>query len=103
ASVCPPLSVPPVPTRRSSDLLRELSAGVLDALEPILRDRQAHTEIVGEAPDVLGNLDRLKQAVTNLVENASRFIAPGWHIVIERSEEHTSELQSRFDLVCRLL
>src|SRR6266704_6106364 len=23
--------------------------------------------------------------------------------VIERSEEHTSELQSRFDLVCRLL
>src|SRR5699024_11912844 len=25
------------------------------------------------------------------------------HIVKERSEEHTSELQSRFDLVCRLL
>src|SRR5699024_11860813 len=24
------------------------------------------------------------------------------HIVNERSEEHTSELQSRFDLVCRL-
>ena len=56
---------------------------MLDALEPILRDRQAHTEIVGEAPDVLGNLDRLKQAVTNLVENASRFIEPGGHITIE--------------------
>src|SRR5207249_8889976 len=26
----------------------------------------------------------------------------GWRI-IDRSEEHTSELQSRFDLVCRLL
>src|SRR5207249_9622965 len=29
-----------------------------------------------------------------------------WHIEVteeERSEEHTSELQSRFDLVCRLL
>lgn len=63
--------------------LRELASGVLDALEPILRDRQAHTEIVGEAPDVLGNLDRLKQAVTNLVENASRFIEPGGHITIE--------------------
>src|SRR5207249_9184887 len=25
------------------------------------------------------------------------------HILTERSEEHTSELQSRFDLVCRLL
>ena len=56
---------------------------VLDMLEPILRDREANTEIVGEAPDVLGNPDRLKQAVTNLVENASRFIDPGGHIVIE--------------------
>src|SRR5699024_12679561 len=25
------------------------------------------------------------------------------HFKVERSEEHTSELQSRFDLVCRLL
>src|SRR5699024_12189420 len=25
------------------------------------------------------------------------------HLSIQRSEEHTSELQSRFDLVCRLL
>src|SRR5207249_9653471 len=25
------------------------------------------------------------------------------HHLLERSEEHTSELQSRFDLVCRLL
>src|SRR5699024_11514135 len=27
----------------------------------------------------------------------------GWGVWIARSEEHTSELQSRFDLVCRLL
>ena len=72
-----------MPIELSRVNLRELSAGVLDALEPILRDRQAQTEILGEAPDVLGNLDRLKQAVTNLVENASRFIEPGGHIVIE--------------------
>src|SRR5699024_12370239 len=26
-----------------------------------------------------------------------------WKQLLERSEEHTSELQSRFDLVCRLL
>src|SRR5699024_12649731 len=26
-----------------------------------------------------------------------------WNVVDHRSEEHTSELQSRFDLVCRLL
>ena len=56
--------------------LNALAHSVLDALEPILRDREANTRIVGEAPDVLGNPDRLKQAVTNLVENASRFISP---------------------------
>ena len=63
--------------------LKGLAHSVIDALEPILRDREANTEIVGEAPDVLGNPDRLKQAVTNLVENASRFIDPGGHITIE--------------------
>lgn len=63
--------------------LRELAGGVVDALEPILRDRQANVQITGEAPDVLGNADQLKQAVTNLVENASRFIEPGGHITVD--------------------
>src|SRR5699024_11806260 len=35
--------------------------------------------------------DRVLQVLTNIINNALR------------SEEHTSELQSRFDLVCRLL
>src|SRR5690349_22873353 len=33
----------------------------------------------------------------------SRTAAKGWEKSIYRSEEHTSELQSRRDLVCRLL
>src|SRR6266513_442666 len=32
-----------------------------------------------------------------------RFVFPNAPVPFERSEEHTSELQSRFDLVCRLL
>src|SRR5699024_11639715 len=39
---------------------------------------------------------RLSQLITHAVVNG---LVPRWL----RSEEHTSELQSRFDLVCRLL
>ena len=63
--------------------LRTVAQEVVDTLHPIITDREAHVEIVGEAPDVLGNADRLKEALTNLVENATRFIEPGGHIVIE--------------------
>lgn len=63
--------------------LREVVEDVVDALQPILMQRHAHVHIYGEAPDVLGNADHLKQAVTNLVENASRFIKPEGNITIE--------------------
>ena len=63
--------------------LRKIAQDVVDTLHPILEERGANVAIVGEAPDVLGNADRLKEALTNLVENASRFIEPGGHITIE--------------------
>ncbi|MBR3181938.1 MAG: sensor histidine kinase [Eggerthellaceae bacterium] len=68
--------------------LREIAQNVVDTLHPILEEREANVQIVGEAPDVLGNADRLQEALTNLVENASRFIEPGGHIVIELSGLH---------------
>src|SRR5699024_3597278 len=38
------------------------------------------------------------------LEKAGVRVSDSGHIVVDgRSEEHTSELQSRFDLVCRLL
>src|SRR5699024_11369550 len=43
---------------------------------------------------VMGDIDRTSRAV---IEEA------GYGEYFMRSEEHTSELQSRFDLVCRLL
>lgn len=63
--------------------LRKVAQNVVDALHPILEERGANVAIVGEAPDVLGNADRLKEMLTNLVENASRFIEPGGHITID--------------------
>src|SRR5699024_11684078 len=41
------------------------------------------------------------QVMVVLVTSSKMF--PGKNNFIKRSEEHTSELQSRFDLVCRLL
>src|SRR5207249_9119077 len=41
-----------------------------------------------------------------LLPHAAALLASGWRVCagrLVRSEEHTSELQSRFDLVCRLL
>src|SRR5437868_12452358 len=43
------------------------------------------------------------EAVVNIQQFVSREMDPADPCVVTRSEEHTSELQSRFDLVCRLL
>src|SRR5699024_12860240 len=96
----PPL--PPSPTRRSSDL----SAVPLAALSAL--------DTSGTSPAELGEMSGWAYLVSSAY-------APGASIVHVlgalavflntqfsrrgewRSEEHTSELQSRFDLVCRLL
>lgn len=65
--------------------LRPIAQEAVDALAPVLHDRGANVVVTGEAPDVLGNRDRLKQVVSNLVDNASRFIEPGGHIRVEIS------------------
>src|SRR5699024_11513376 len=75
----PPRRLPSFPTRRSSDLQRLTRAQPLD-------DRGGRLHGGGETP--LG----LLTGGVDLHQDVER-----------RSEEHTSELQSRFDLVCRLL
>src|SRR5699024_12557212 len=86
-------AVPPTlhafPTRRSSDLTR-----IDDEVLPE-HFRGPDIEPVREVADVGG-----AEEACGHEQNSVTLPAP---VRYPRSEEHTSELQSRFDLVCRLL
>src|SRR5690349_25024184 len=52
----------------------------------------------------LGRLDRLVEGVLRRIGHQDRLdVRVRRELLLRRSEEHTSELQSRRDLVCRLL
>src|SRR5438874_10761111 len=74
--------LPSFPTRRSSDLL----AVVLKTGGTAERDDRRRCVVIRDGDSATGVA---REAVTSAV--------------VIRSEEHTSELQSRRDLVCRLL
>src|SRR5207248_3951537 len=95
----PPRDPHSFPTRRSSDL-REQD----EALERRLEDADGRERAVGPAPAreavpqprvaAPDPEDRVRLVLDALDAEPNR---------VERSEEHTSELQSPYDLVCRLL
>jgi len=57
--------------------LDALVEGVLRELSPEISSRGADVQIEGALPQVLGNEVMLRQALTNLVSNALKFVAPG--------------------------
>src|SRR5262249_62214825 len=84
---CPPAPrlLPSFPTRRSSDLLRDV-----EARHDLHAGGERGLQALGRRHD--------------LVEHAVHPEADAEHLLVGlRSEEHTSELQSLTNLVCRLL
>src|SRR5437867_6982415 len=91
------------PTRRSSDLAKGMTWGLEGASRPAI------DKMVQE----FGIADRIKTKVrlTKNVDESMDLVRSGQadlvitlisEILPARSEEHTSELQSPYDLVCRL-
>src|SRR5699024_12571866 len=88
------------PTRRSSDLLSTTNAThSISIMSSSFMQR-------GE-PAIVDKWTRAKMAIDNgvdlVLELPFVYSCQSAELFALRSEEHTSELQSRFDLVCRLL
>src|SRR5699024_12195785 len=92
-----PLDLHSFPTRRSSDLGVRLAKPQVIAAYPIT----PQTTLVEKLADFIA--DGQSQAKYMMVESEHSAMAAALGASMMRSEEHTSELQSRFDLVCRLL
>src|SRR5699024_12226456 len=93
-----PRLLPPLPTRRSSDLITSRAGDRNAKLEP--RYAGAFPFVIRINSSVPTPF--IKSTTAGLIPNikGTSTDAPN---MANRSEEHTSELQSRFDLVCRLL
>src|SRR5207249_9248864 len=98
-----PRSLHSFPTRRSSDLLclrrpngfAEAFAHIEQAKSRSLMDLLIQP--VHVASDKEAGQSQLVRSIRNLREELNWY----YNLIERRSEEHTSELQSRFDLVCR--
>src|SRR5262249_61193365 len=95
-----PRALPSFPTRRSSDLITGISMGGHGALHIAARHSSRFAGVVavcgwGNTNEITGHL---KHVPMWLFHGAADQIVPA-----SRSEEHTSELQSLTNLVCRLL
>jgi len=66
-------------------------------LEPLLEDRDVSLTVNGRAPMVLGDVDRLQQVVTNLVDNSSRIVGAGGHVQVELTADGDRAVMSVLD------
>src|SRR5699024_12553230 len=98
---CPPTR--PSPTRRSSELTQNTT-------ERAVTSRARIPKMTAEAT-TLGHKATMTLAIRPRVVSSERtwgeaetisFVSIFTYCLLFRSEEHTSELQSRFDIVCRL-
>src|SRR5690606_41790386 len=88
------------PTRRSSDL-QQVAGGAAEVSSGVAQVADGVAPLEAGAQDLAAGAEQLKTGSATLQAGIVR-LAPGIQQYV-RSEEHTSELQSRENLVCRLL
>src|SRR5699024_11443349 len=94
------LNLPSFPTRRSSDLKGIVHLAIFlcfrtSIFSPRPMEIKARGTIIAAK---MMWVSKMKRYIPLIIPSPPNFVEG-----VERSEEHTSELQSRFDLVCRLL
>src|SRR5207248_6997701 len=95
----PPVALPSFPTRRSSDLIDPISHAHVNLVTGLtMLVAGSLFALVGSAGGVEPSRRLVDRCFYALLGGSLAFYA-----VTLRSEEHTSELQSPYDLVCRLL
>ncbi|MCL2025147.1 MAG: HAMP domain-containing histidine kinase [Coriobacteriia bacterium] len=65
------------------------------SLESIFKLHKVTFSINGEAPDILGDRDRVQQVVVNLVDNATRIVGPGGKVWVELATANRSDIDQR--------
>src|SRR5207247_3334005 len=91
------------PTRRSSDLEAGKDLNLLQALYDQYKanpDKAILAKIQSVIGDIKQNLPALLQAAHITNPTLLARVTAAVNLILSRSEEHTSELQSRVDLVC---
>lgn len=72
--------------------LTEAAERVGKMMSPVFAEREVNFHITGEAPHILGDINRIQQVIANLVDNASRMIGPNGNVWIDLSSAHRMEL-----------
>ena len=83
--------------RRELRDLREIAEMAVGSLSPILYERNVQVSITGSAPEVMCDPDRMEEVISNLIDNANRFIEQGGHIDIVLSTEDAYSVVSVLD------
>lgn len=79
-----------VPLRRFNP--REACDRAMRMLAPLLDARCVDFHIEGSSPDILGDVDRIQQVVSNLVDNASRMVGEDGRVWVELASASRHEL-----------